>query len=71
MSVIWSPQAVEDVAFAVDYLVRQDAIERASRLIERLTSVVEKLANEPINGPEHVLSNGERVRGWPCPPFRL
>ena len=34
MSVIWSPQALDDVALAVDYLVQQDASDRASRLIE-------------------------------------
>lgn len=71
MSVVWSPQALDDVRVAVDYLVEHDAADAAAKLIDRVTDVVARLASAPIDGPEHVLTTGERVRGWPCPPFRV
>ena len=33
--------------------------------------ITEMLASQPIDGPAHVLTSGEQVRGWPCPPFRV
>ena len=71
MKVVWSPQALDDVSVAVDYLVEHHAADAAVKLVERITDLVGKLASEPIDGPEHVLTTGERVRGWPCPPFRI
>ena len=71
MTIIWSPQAVDDVAAAVDYLVERHADDAARKLIDRVMTLVERLAAEPIEGPEHVLRTGERVRGWPSPPFRV
>lgn len=70
MKVIWSPEALEDIEQAIDYLAERSH-QAAERLVTGILSRVELLATEPHEGPEHVLSNGERVRGWPHPPFRI
>jgi plasmid stabilization system protein ParE len=55
VTIVWSPQAVDDVAAAVDYLVERHADDAARKLVDRVTTLVERLAVEPIEGPEHVL----------------
>lgn len=55
---------------ALDYLgVRGPGA--AEKLATGIVSLIERLAEEALEGPEHVLGNGERVRGWPYPPFRI
>jgi plasmid stabilization system protein ParE len=70
LNAIWSPEALADVEAALDYLVLRSP-PAAQRLATGIVSLVERLATEPLEGPEHVLGNGERVRGWPYPPFRI
>ena len=70
MNVIWSPEALEDVEEAIDYLVERSP-PAAERLAAAIIALVERLATEQLEGPEHVLGNGERVHGWPLPPFRI
>jgi plasmid stabilization system protein ParE len=70
LSILWSPEALADVGAAIDYLVDRNA-PAALRLAINVTTCVERLAADPVDGPEHVLANGERVRGWPYPPFRI
>ena len=70
MSIVWSPEALADVGAAVDYLAERNAL-AAERLATGIVTLVARLATEPLEGPEHVLSNGERVRGWAYPPFRV
>lgn len=70
MNVIWSPEALDDIEEAVDYLVERSP-PAAERLAAGIIALVERLATEPLEGTEHVLSDGERVHGWPFPPFRI
>ena len=70
MNVIWSPEALEDIEEAIDYLVERSP-PAAERLAAGIIALVERLAIEPLEGTEHVLSDGERVHGWPLPPFRI
>ena len=70
MNIIWSPEALADLEEAVDYLVERSA-PAAERLATGVVALVERLASEELDGPEHVLGNGERVHGWPFPPFRI
>lgn len=70
MNIIWSPEALEDLGAALDYLAERSA-PAAETLLLGIVALIERLATEPHEGPEHVLGNGARVRGWPYPPFRL
>jgi plasmid stabilization system protein ParE len=70
LNVIWSPEALGDVGAALDYLVERSP-PAAEKLAAGILSLVERVATERLEGPEHVLGNGERVRGWPYPPFRI
>jgi plasmid stabilization system protein ParE len=70
LSIVWSPEALADIGAAVDYLAERN-VSAAERLATGILTLVERLATEPLEGPEHVLSNGERVRGWAYPPFRV
>lgn len=44
MNIVWSPEALEDIGAAVDYLVGQHAAEAATKLVDRLTTLAERLA---------------------------
>ena len=66
MNIIWSPEALEDIEVAVDYLAERSPA-AAERLATGILALVERLAIEPLEGPEHVLGDGERVRGWRSP----
>ena len=70
MNVIWSPEALADLEVAVDYLAER-SLPAAERLATGIVALVERLALEPLEGAEHLLGNGERVRGWLFPPFRV
>lgn len=70
MRVVWSPEAVADMEAAIEYLAERNP-EAAERLARGIVAVAEHLASDPVEGPEHVLSNGDRVRGWPHRPFRI
>ena len=70
MRVVWSPEAIADMETAIEYLVERNP-EAAERLARGIVAVAEQLASDPVEGPEHVLRNGERVRGWPHRPFRI
>lgn len=70
MSILWSPEALADVEAALDYLVARNARAAAS-LATGLLALVERLAEGSLEGPEQVLGDGQRVRGWPFPPFRV
>lgn len=70
MNIIWSPEALEDIGAAVDYLAERSSA-AAERLAAGVIALVERLAHESLEGTVHVLSDGERVHGWPFPPFRI
>lgn len=67
MNIIWSPEALTDLEEAIDYLVERSPA-AAEKLATGIVTLVERLAAEEIDGPEHILGKGERVRGWPFPP---
>jgi len=70
LNIIWSPEALADLEAALDYLDLHSP-PAAERLTAGIVSLIERLATEPLDGPEHVLVTGQRVRGWPYPPFRI
>ena len=70
MKILWAPEASADFDAAVDYLAERNA-EAAKRIALAVFDLVELLAENPIDGPTHLLRSGEIVRGWPLPPFRI
>ena len=70
MKVILTPQALEDLQAAVEYLLDRNP-EAASALVDRVFELAEQLAVGDLAGPVTTLSIGEEVRSWPMPPFRL
>ena len=70
MSIVWAPEAIEDLEAALDYL-RERNRETSVNLARAVVALVERLAREPIEGPVHRLRDGQTVRGWPLPPFRI
>jgi plasmid stabilization system protein ParE len=70
LKVVWSPEALEDLEEAIGYLAARNPT-AATKLATAVIATVEQRATEPLDGPEHVLRNGERVRGWPHRPFRV
>jgi plasmid stabilization system protein ParE len=70
LKILWSPEAADDLEAAVEHLVDRSPV-ATRKLVAAFLTAVERLANEPVDGPEHVLITGETVRGWPPPPFRI
>jgi plasmid stabilization system protein ParE len=70
LSIVWSPEALADIETGLDYLVSRNP-QAAEKLAVGIVTLIERLAEGTVEGPEHVLSSGERVRGWPYPPFRV
>lgn len=70
MTIQWSPEALDDLEAALSYLVERNP-EAAQKLATGVLALIERLAEGGLDGPEHVLSDGQRVRGWPHPPFRV
>jgi plasmid stabilization system protein ParE len=70
VKIVWSPEAADDLDGAVEYLA-QDSPAAAAKLGHGILALVDRLAAEPLDGPKHTLKNGQTVRGWPFPPFRV
>ncbi len=70
MSIRWSPEALADLEAALDYLVARNP-GAAEKVASGILALIERLAEGSVDGPEHVLRDGQRVRGWPYPPFRV
>ena len=70
MTIVWSPEAADDLDTAVAYLMERN-VDAARRLSAAVFALVDVLAIEPMDGPAQVLANGEEVRSWPLPPFRV
>lgn len=66
MNVIWSKTSCRPSTISW-----RGAPPAAERLAESVIALVERLATEPLDGAVHILSDGERVHGWPFPPFRI
>ena len=70
MSVVLAPEAVDDLAAAVDYLTehRPDA---ADRFIDRAFDLFRALDQREFEGPVQRLRDGSETRSWPLPPYRV
>ena len=70
VSVVLSPEAVDDLAAAVDYLAERNT-DAAVTLVDRAFRLFRRLDGQDFEGPIHTLSDGTDVRSWPLPPFRV
>ena len=70
MNVYFAPEAEEDFAAVVGYLVERNPV-AASEFSERILNVIERLAEHQFEGPEQTLASGDVVRSWPLPPVRI
>lgn len=70
MHVVVAPEARDDLAAAVGYIAQDNPI-AAARLIDRVSEVIDLLAEGGLDGPPSVLPSGEQVRSWPVPPMRV
>lgn len=70
MKVIFSDEADEDLAQAVAYLVEHNP-DAAAQLIDAIFDLAQRLAERMFEGPIHTLPNGQEVRSWPLPPYRI
>ena len=71
MSVAFAPEAVEDLAAAVEYL-RERNPRAAAATADAVFAAVDRLAAHEFEGPESELrTTGERVRSWPVRPYRI
>jgi plasmid stabilization system protein ParE len=70
LKVVFSPQALADLEATIGFIRDRDW-NAAARLAERVLEVIDRIADRAFEGPEIVLSSGERVRSWPVPPLRV
>ena len=70
MTIYFSPEAEEDFAAVVRYLVERNPT-AAAELGRRIFAVVDKLAAGDFEGTEQALVTGELVRSWAIPPVRV
>ena len=70
MTVRFSPEAELDFRTLVEYLKPRNP-SAARRLVDRIFTIVDLLAEGDIEGPETELTTGERVRSWSVPPVRV
>jgi plasmid stabilization system protein ParE len=59
LSIRWSPEALADLEAALDYLAERNP-RAAEKLATGILALVERLAREALDGPEHVLEGGHR-----------
>jgi toxin ParE1/3/4 len=66
-----APEAVDDLAAVVEYLVERNPL-AAAATADAVFAVIDRLAAEEFEGPESELrSSGERIRSWPVRPYRI
>ncbi len=70
MTIVFSPEAHEDLTEAYDYLA-QESKPAADRLLARITELVGMLASGAIEGREVHLRDGRVVRTWVIHPYRI
>jgi len=70
LRVIFTPEAEEDLNSAVDFLTSRSP-PAATRLVDGVRSLVQRLAHGDFERPEQQLRSGETVRSWPLSPYRL
>lgn len=70
MRVVVAPKARDDLAAAVGYIAQHNP-SAAARLVDRVSDVIDLLAEGGLDGPRTVLRSGLEVRSWPVPPMRV
>jgi len=70
LRVRFAPQAVEDLRAAVGHIAERNPA-AAERPADRVFGLIDRLAEGAFDGPEQILTSGERVRSWPVVPFRI
>ncbi|HEX3903714.1 MAG TPA: type II toxin-antitoxin system RelE/ParE family toxin [Polyangia bacterium] len=71
MKIAFAPEAVEDLAAVLEYLVERNP-RAAAATADAVFAVMDRLAAGEFEGPERELgSTGERVRSWPVRPYRI
>lgn len=70
MNVLFSPEALDDLREAVDYIAARNPA-AAERLVDRIFALIDRVASRELEGPEVRLRSGEIVRSWPVNPLRF
>jgi len=71
VKIAFAPEAVEDLAAAVEYLQERNP-QVAAATADAILGVIDRLAAGEFDGPERALRiTGERVRSWPVRPYRI
>ena len=70
MKVVFAPQAEEDLAALLEYLVSRNPA-AAVDLESRIFSTIGRLIERAFEGFEQTLADGEVVRSWAVPPVRI
>ena len=71
MKIAFAPEAVEDLAAVMVFLVKRNS-RAAAATADAVFAVIDRLAQGEFDGPERELrSTGESVRSWPVRPYRI
>jgi plasmid stabilization system protein ParE len=70
VKILLAPEAEADLQATLEFIGERNR-SAAVKLGTRVFSTLEKLAESRVDGPEHRLTTGERVRSWLIPPFRI
>jgi plasmid stabilization system protein ParE len=70
LKVVFADEADDDLAQVVSYLADHN-VEAAAQFIHDILDLAQRLADRMFEGPLHTLPNGQEVRSWPLPPYRI
>jgi plasmid stabilization system protein ParE len=71
VTVALAPEAVDDLAAAIEYLGERNP-RAAAATAEAIFQAIDRLAARDFEGPERELrTTRERVRSWPVRPYRI
>ena len=70
MTITYSPEAIDDLVDVATFAARDNPA-AATKLADRVMDMIDQLARGGLDGPEHELVSGGRVRSWPVPPLRI
>ena len=71
MKLVFAPEAVDDLAAAIEYLNQRDP-RAAAAMADGVFRLIDRLAAREFEGPECELRRTrERARSWPARPFRI
>lgn len=70
MNIVRTRAAQRDLAEIYSFIAADNPA-AAARVIERLYSIIQELADGELSGPAVRLSDGRRARSWAVPPYRI